>query len=32
MEFFRRVSDAIGLEKIEEWKITVDMFLEALND
>lgn len=32
MEFFRRVADAVGLEKVEEWKITVDMFLDSLNE
>jgi len=32
MSFFRRVADAVGLEKVEEWKITVDMFLDSLNE
>ena len=32
MAFFRRVADAVKLEKVEEWKITVDMFLNSLNE
>ncbi|MBQ6052435.1 MAG: DUF4838 domain-containing protein [Clostridia bacterium] len=28
--FFRRVANETGLEKVEEWKITVDMFLDSL--
>ncbi len=32
MAFFRRVADAVKLEKVEEWKITVDMFLDSLDE
>ncbi len=30
ISFFRRVATETGLEKVEEWKITVDMFLDSL--
>lgn len=32
ISFFRRVANAVGLEKVEEWKITVDKFLDSLVD
>ena len=31
ISFFRRVSKAIGLEKVEEWTMTVDMFLDSVS-
>jgi hypothetical protein len=31
MSFFRRVADETGLEKVEEWTVTVDMFLESVD-